>query len=204
MALPDNELSSTPISAPMEFQKEKKVARRSDFEYGGTDLNDASDGLLVQEWNVYISDDLTQIIAKDEAENETVLYTGTGLTAVSCTFDQNMRPTYAFIEEGDTKLNWYDSTIPGFVVTNYGTTYFWPKVSLDDKRDLQSSASDIIFAYVRNDNLYMRVQRDRFLTEYLLYSGVVENELGELQCIGMQRNKRFGFQFRTPSEISDW
>jgi len=203
MAMPDNELSSKPIPARMENDKEKKVKRRSDFELGGIALQDPSQGHLVQEWNCYITDDFTEIRIVAPAVTDTLLYTGTGITSVSCSFDQNMRPTFAFIEEGSAKLSWYDSVPEETVVTDYGATVFTPKVTLDDKRALQEGAADVIFAYVKNDNLYMRMQRDRYLVEYLLYTGIIEDELGELQCIGMCRNFRLGFQFRQVEDIED-
>jgi hypothetical protein len=64
-----------------------------------------------------------------------------------------------------------------------------PKCSLDDKRQLQVSRSDIILAYIREGALYARQQRDRFDTEYLLKSDVG----GYLRRIGMNVQQRFQF-----------
>lgn len=200
MSLPDNELSSIEVSAAFLYDKDARVTVTSDFEYGGVDLQDSSQGLRVQEWNTFVSEDGTQIIVKDEADNETVLYTGESITAVSGTFDQNMNPTYVFIEDGDTKFAWYDTTVESMVLTNYGSTYLTPKVSLDDKRPLEAGSSDVILSYVVGTTLYSRRQRDRYTVEY---------ELGEiptdsaLVCVGMNVVNRFQWKFEIVTGFAD-
>ncbi len=203
MALPGDALIDPPIPAPMEFEKELKVTRRFDYEMGGIALNDPSEGHLYQEWNYFITRDLSQIWIMAEEVAPALLYEGFNITSVSGTFDQNMRPTYAYVEGGEAKLYWYDTAAEEAVVTNYGPNVFTPKVTLDDKRFFAQGFNDIIFGYVKNGHLYYRQQRDRFTIERLLKADVTES-CGELHCIGMQVNKRLGFQMRAHENIRDW
>jgi hypothetical protein len=95
---------------------------------------------------------------------EFVAFSAPGITEFSFSFDQNMRLAIAFVQDGVAKLRWFDSVPGQTVITEYPSA-ITPRVVLDDKRFTQTSASDIIFAYMRNGDLYYRQQRDRFQTE---------------------------------------
>lgn len=161
----------------------------TDYENGGIAIGDASEGLLYQIWSGDC--DGTDINLIDATGNRTLVYTGTDISAFSFTFDQNMRVNLAFIEGGEGKLYWYDSTISDFITTNYGSTYTNTRVFLDDKRLSQTGNSDIIFTYVRREVddsfLCFRMQRDRFLTEYVLRSDM---STYSIENFGMGRNLR--------------
>ena len=63
------------------------------------------------------------------------------------------------------------------VTTDLGSDVITPSIALDDKRVSQNSANDMLLWYSKPDgggayNLYMLRQRDRFLTEYLMESGI--------------------------------
>jgi hypothetical protein len=63
-------------------------------------------------------------------------------------------------------LWWFDTLASAQVFTEYdGNT---PKVCLDDKRQTQRGASDILFNYMRSGTLCQRMQRDRFTIERAL------------------------------------
>jgi hypothetical protein len=209
--IPGNVLSSVRIIAPIIGARRKTVHDLIDYEDGGIGLNDSSEGLLYQEWTTVT--DGTTIKTSSPNTASTLLYTGTTITDVSCTFDQNMNPVYAFTEEGQAKLRWYDSTIADYAVTNLGGAY--PKVFLDDKRPEFSASSDVIVAYVSSGTLYFRMQRDRYGVEYTLATGI--GCYGRMKNLGMGRNNRlqfilsvddymetcFGFDPTDPYEVSE-
>jgi hypothetical protein len=208
---PGNVLSSTRLLAPIIGARRKTINDTVDYEDGGIGLNDSSAGLLYQEWTTMT--DGTDIWISSPNTLSTLIYTGTNIVGVSCTFDQNMNPVYAITEDGQAKLRWYDSTIEDYTVTNLGGA--WPKVFLDDKRPEFVVSSDIIVAYVSSGTLYFRMQRDRYGVEYTLATGI--GCYGRMKNLGMGRNNRlqfilsiddymetcFGFDPTDPFEVSE-
>jgi len=156
-----------------------------DYEDGGIDIQDTSKGLLYQEWTARISDDKTEILISAKNKAEYTFLTGANITEVSLTFDQNMNPCVAYVENEISKFYWFDASLPAYdTIIIDGST---PKIFLDDKRFSQGANSDILMFYLRNENLYHRMQRDRFLVEYLLASGV-HSEL--ISVVGMGKDWR--------------
>lgn len=188
--IPEERLSTQVVPAPfLGSRGEFPITRTFDYEDGGIALQDPSEGLQFQTWRGYILND--QIILEAPGIPPFTAYTGTNLTEVSITFDQNMRPTFAFVEDGVAKLRWYDSVPEETVITTLGADHISPRVTLDDKHPLGITDSDVILAYVRAGNLYFRAQRDRFQVEYLLREDVPER----LQVIGMNTGWRLQFRF---------
>lgn len=201
--LPDNVLSSAPVVAPFQGARGLPVSALVDYEDGGIALNDTSRGLLYQRWRGrVIGDDV--VLDAPEAP-ETVIYSEPGITQISFTFDQNMRPVLAFVRDGLPFLRWYDPTVPGVVVTPLGAGIATPRVTLDDKRPTQTGISDVVLAYKRLGKLFVRYQRDRFQIEYDPLEGMPElariateaqiGRLGGLIKIGMNRQWRLQFMF---------
>lgn len=186
--IPLNRLSVTP--QPAEFLEPDDIETPSslvDYELGGVDLNDASQGLRVRNWRLRMVGNDVRINA--DGVPETTLFTRSGITELSLAFDQNMRPYVAFIQNGQAILRWYDTLAQQQVFLDLAEGTVTPRVCLDDKRPLQVGASDVILAYVLNDNLYFRAQRDRFEVEYLLQANVG----GRLIRVGMNRKYRLQF-----------
>lgn len=188
--IPDESLSLVEMFAPYLYPDDLFVTKLVDYELGGTALNDASDGLEVQKWTLRLEvDELTgmgDVYISADTVAETLLFSGDGITEISLTFDQNMNPAVGFMQSGEARLRWYDATIPGFTIITLPAGTTAPKLCLDDKRNLQTSASDIIMCYERAGSLYFRAQRDRFLVEYLLTTGVD----GQVLKIGMNEKYR--------------
>lgn len=185
--LPENELSSTIIQAPFLGAKALGVSKTVDYENGGIAINDASEGLLYQIWRARLIED--NILLDAEKVEEFVLYSDTGISEISFTFDQNMRSALAFVKDDRAYLRWYDTSVGAQTVTELASDVITPRVSLDDKRYTQSAINDVILAYIRSGSLYYRQQRDRFLIEYFLASDITTG----LIKIGM--NRQFRFQF---------
>lgn len=186
--LPDNVLST--VVVPQAFAHPRDIPPQPliSYDYGGTALNDASSGLLVKVWRCrYENGDF--IVDADQVP-DTVVYSAPDVTELDLTFDQNMQPFLAFVQAGEAKFRWYDTTVPGFVVTSLGAGVVTPRCALDDKRLLQQNVSDIVLAYVKTGDLYCRQQRDRFEVEYLLKAGAGAG----LRRIGMGLRWRFLFE----------
>lgn len=191
--MPDNALSSSPINGA--FLVPDKVDLLVDYEWGGIDLLDTSQGLLVHIWKCFYEDGWIQI-TNDQVAHKLIQVEN--VKHLSLAFDFNMHPTIAYTVENVDKsrsayLYWYDTAQAAQITTTYGPDYLYPQLSLDDHRLHQSANADIIFAYIKNNNLYYRQQRDRFLIEYLLESGLSEDV--ELRQIGMNTKNRFQFIF---------
>lgn len=187
MALPNDKLSTDPAPAPFLYNDDKTVTRFVDYEMGGIALNDPSSGLTHQVWTASIEGN--RIFLHPENGDKTLIYTGTGIvTDISISFDQNMRLTYAYVEDNDCYLYWYDNTVGDYTRTNFGRLKT-PRISLDDKRSESTGSSDIIFAYIKDAKLYYRQQRDRFGVERLLDDGPI---IG-LDRIGMNTVNRMQF-----------
>ena len=188
---PDNVLSSEVVKSPFLGAKSLQISRYIDYENGGITLNDPSQGLFYQIWRCRLLGN--DVVIDATYVDESILYSDTGISEISFTFDQNMRPILAFVKDGFPYLRWYDSAVGHQVVTALDPTIITPRVSLDDKRSSQSSISDIILAYIRSGNLCWRLQRDRFLIEYIslatLSPGLIK--------IGMNTKYRFQFMLQT-------
>ncbi|MES2704842.1 MAG: hypothetical protein V4649_19560 [Bacteroidota bacterium] len=131
------------------------------------------------------------VMVSAEGVTPVVLFTRPGIRELSLAFDQNMKPFVAFVQYSEAWYWWFDTVdatqkftaLPGAVS---------PRCTLDDKRLIAQNTSDIILAYVKANNLYMRYQRDRYTIEYLLKTAVDAT----LVTIGMATNNRIRFKMR--------
>jgi len=203
MAIPEDRLSTAVSAGDETYIWGKETAGQSwtaDYEMGGIALNDPSEGHLYQLWLTRISSDGTQLLISAPSVPETVLYTGVNLTEVSCSFDQNMRPSFAYVEDGIAKFDWYNTLTAQRELTVLGADVTNPRVTLDDKRPSQLAANDVLLFYVRDRTLYMRRQRDRYDPEMLL--GAIPAEANHLNIAAMGTNLRLLFEFLTVAQTS--
>lgn len=189
--LPQAVLSSQVISGAFLPPDDAAFNPEIDRELGGVALNDSSQGLQVQVWELTVSGD--DLVISAETVAPSVVLTRPGTTWVSLAFDQNMRIAIAYVQNDVAKFYWYDGTLPGYRDDTLAAGITDPRLALDDKRFLQRQLSDIILAYTRNGNLYFRAQRDRYTIEYLLATGVV----GRLRRVGMNTQRRLQFELST-------
>lgn len=180
--LPDGELSTSSVFAA--FLVPNRVDELIDYEWGGIDLYDASEGLQVKIWTCFYESGVIKVRA-DQVMHD--LITVTDVTALSFAFDLNMRPVVAYVVNDEVFLWWYDTAIAEHTTSSFGTGIITPQLSLDDHRSIYSANADVIFAYIRDEQLCIRLQRDRYQIEYDLGAGQV------LIQIGMMTNNRFGF-----------
>lgn len=187
--IPLNQLSTLFINAPFVEKVNDPDFPLVDYELGGVALNDASKGLKLKTWTLYLDTD--NVMVKAEGVTPTLLFVRPGIRELSLAFDQNMKPFVAFVQHTETWFWWYDTTVANTVFTQLvGATS--PRCTLDDKRLIAQNTSDIILAYIKTGNLYMRYQRDRYTIEYLLRSGLDAT----LVTVGMAQNNRLRFRLR--------
>lgn len=193
--LPLNELSSTaavtgypdPVKQPGDFLV--------DWERGGVALNDPSQGLEVQVWKLtavrdHDNIDLRHLHLTSPMGADHLLFSGEKITEVALSFDQNMNPFVAFVQDGVAKFYWYDPTLSAMTTTNLPAGSVTPRCTIDDKRATNIAKSDNLLAYVRAGWLRVRYQRDRYLIEYDLI------EVGDAELVSMAMNKALRIQFR--------
>lgn len=192
--MPDNELSSEPVRAAYVGARALSVTKTVDYEDGGVDIQDVSEGLLYQRWRarLFRADTVDSYVVMDAPSvAEFTALELPDMSEISFSFDQSMRPAIAFVQDGVAKIWWYDSSVPGMTITEIGEDVITPRLTYDDKRILGSqgfSVSDLVLAYVLNDNLYVRLQRDRFDTPYLL-----AEDVKPLIKVGFNRQLRLQF-----------
>ncbi|MBI1450375.1 hypothetical protein IL972_00285 [Acinetobacter sp. FL51] len=191
MSLPKYSLSL--IQVPMSFLVPLRNNQLIDYEWGGIDIQNSLQGLLVGIWQCFYEDREIKITNGDKIYS--LILDVENVTAVSLAFDFNMNPNVVYVTNGKTYFWWYDTVAQKHITTEYGGDFISPQLSLDDHRLHQSANADIIFAYIRNAKLCYRQQRDRYQIEYVL--GDAKNQ--KLTQIGMSKNYRF--QFRT---VFDW
>lgn len=188
--IPTNALSSTPVLARMLAPDLNAFSKLRDHEEGGVGIQDTAQGVRGFQWRCYaqnstvylMRDGLLPIIAFEQPN----------IVEVTFAFDQNMRPNFAYqLEAGEIFLRWFDTSVQAYRTDSFGIGRN-PRLTLDDKRIENVSASDVIFAYIRGDSIYYRQQRDRFQIERMLTSGIPSNV--SLKNVGMSRNMRLLFE----------
>jgi hypothetical protein len=191
--LPDNTLTEIDRASflPPRNKPQKPTAT---WELGGIALSDTSEPFEYY-WYGYVKGKAIYL-QRSGAEPIAVLAFAGDVTEMSFSFDQNMRPTIAYVENGVAKLYWYDASAAKNVLTLYPNITN-PRLSLDDKRKFNIGNSDIIFAYVTDYNrLCYRLQRERYSSEHVLLTDTTKSDEKPLILVktGMSRDNRFLFE----------
>jgi hypothetical protein len=141
-----------------------------DREGGPVASGDTSGGMDNQEWIITYDDPDFTLTPQTTGSPIAADITVAGVEQVTFCFDQNARPTIAYVKGGSGFLYWYDSDGAAFVTTEYvGIVSLM--LSLDDKREMENNVNDMLFWYTMEFSpgihyLYHRKQRERFLTPY--------------------------------------
>ena len=187
--LPENVLSSSVVSGSFLYPRNIPKSPLFDYEMGGLDIEDSSAGLRVKAWRGQVIEN--SIVLDADAVPPVTIITVPEIREFSFTFDQSMRPFITYVLENDEAYYyWYDTTIPGYRTTQLAAGTSSPRCAIDDNRNSQAGASDIILAYVRGFRLYFRAQRDRYLIEY---APAPDTGFRRLAQIGMSNKNRFQF-----------
>lgn len=185
--LPKNKLSTHPVAAA--FLTPLRNDGNVDYELGGVALRDTSQGLRSYLWRSdYIN---TNVYLYREQFLMGAVVQATGITHHSFAFDQNMNPCVVYNKDGVTYLYWYDPVQSKQTTLKFDDYFEYPQVTLDDHRQHQLGNSDIILSYIRDDKLYYRLQRERYLQEHFL----ADTPNHKLMQIGMTRNLRLRWRY---------
>lgn len=188
--IPNYQISSTPLLAEMLTPDLNTVARLRDYEDGGVDIQNTTSGVRGHQWVCYT--DGASVYVKRDGLPANLVFTQPRLVEISFAFDQNMRPNFAYqLDDGLIYLRWYDTSLQAYRTDSFGAGRD-PRLTLDDKRSENVSNSDVIFAYIRGESLYYRQQRDRYLVERLVATGIPKEV--KLKNVGLSRNMRLQFE----------
>ena len=191
--IPGNILSPEPVIAAYLYPDNLDVTKTVDYELAGLAVDDPSEGLEYQGWKLtYADPDI--IVTPLTVGNPVVLFSMAGIEEVSLAFDQNMHPFIAYVIDSQAWYWWYDPIAQAQVHVEMDANVTTPKCCMDDKRDTQTSVSDIILAYIKdNSDLYFKHQSDRFVGEFELATDLSTPFLNR---VGMNEKTRLQFLFR--------
>jgi hypothetical protein len=164
-----------------------------DYENGGFDLNDTSEGLDYQTWTLRYAPESEDMMISAPNHPLSVLFNRPDITELSLAFDQNMNPFVTFVQAGTAVYWWFDPVANDQVFTNLPANSRSPRCCIDDKRDERSGTSDIILCYVTSDVLYERMERERYTVQRTLQNPFVHPDNGltaVLVRVGMNDQNR--------------
>lgn len=168
MSLPGDRLSTVSATAKLRAPDDLgRPTRTIDYELGGIEISDTSQGLQAQQWRLRL-DGTAVKIGKYPNGTETTIFSEAGITQLTLAFDQNGAATVGYMAFGIPKLRWFDSSIGGIATTVLTAGAASLFLTLDDKRDGQAAQSDMLLFYIRGNRLCYTQQRDRFLIERTL------------------------------------
>lgn len=119
------------------------------------------------------------------------------VSLVSLAFDAAMNPHVAYVAGGEAHWYWWDT-----LSQEYQTTALpgarWPRCTSDEKNPLISGERDVVLTYLKGAALCVRLQRDRFNTEYALSPDPATHEpiLPTTRLISFGRNTGYRLQWR--------
>lgn len=183
-----------PLRGPVEYLY--------DYEFGGIALNDGSQGLNVQLWELRVVNDKTRVQVAAPNTPWTTLFDRTNpIQEAALAFDNNMNPFVVFTEEGGAAFYyWFDTADLTQKITALPDGCVTPRCCIDDKRTTQTSISDVVLAYLRGGSLYVRYQRERYTVEHLWQAGLgVQANIIDL---GMNRQLRLQFWLRNANPVA--
>lgn len=175
--IPNNQLVQPAIISSFLPPDNIETGPLEDYELGGVGLSDPSQGLQYQVWHMLVTGTGVSTAVYVSAPNtpSTLLFSSPNITWARLAFDQNMRPVISFVDQSGPRFWWWDPTIPGQTFTSLPSTAGVPACTMDDKRPLETRLgfNDVIISYVNNGNLVFRQERDRYNTEYVLFTNIV-------------------------------
>lgn len=196
--LPAGEISSSAVISGFAFPVKgpKEEDKLQDWELGGVALNNSSEGLLVKVWRAFATKDTdtgtVSVFVEAPGVPAALLFTGPDITEIALSFDQNMNPFVAYTQGSAAKIYWYDPLVPGMTHTTLPAGCRTLRCTMDERRSAFVADSDILLCYIRAGNFCIRYQRERYLTEHILRSGVGAN----CQLVSMARNNGNRIQWR--------
>lgn len=190
------ELSTTPVRSTYVERQNQRTNLLIDWEMGGAVLNQPLPNRFTHVWRLW-SDGHTVFINRDDLSDSQIVFSAPGITSVSLSFDQVMRPHVAYVSEGVAKFYYWDTLANSFQHMNLNSAAKYPRTASDDKREFFIGQDDVFVAYMINDSLYIRWQSDRFLDEKLLAANTGKKMLVQ---VGMSNANRVQFRLSREPE----
>lgn len=194
MAMPDNRLSTTPVIANYLIPEGVRPHPINSKERGPIAIEDTTEGLLYQNWDMIWDPNTGDFtVTPEDVGTPSIVANAAGVTYSSFTFDQAGRVSLTYVNNVSSYLIWYDTAVAQTVLTDLGADVRTPNIYLDDKRQTQNVVNDMLLIYTKEKPaagpyaLYMKRQRDRFLTEYELQDNL---PAWYINAIGMNTGQR--------------
>lgn len=166
-----------------------------DYAMGGIGLQDPSQGLLFQSWRAwYVREDFSVYLESPNTP-PTKIFEQEGIAWLSFCFDQNMRWSAVYtLQDGESYIRWYDSLSGDYAITPLDDGVITPFLTLDDKRSIMLGSSDIILAYIQNQTVHLRVQRERFQVPHVWQEDIPKDWI--IRNFGMSNKLRLQMEIR--------
>lgn len=166
-----------------------------DYELGGIGLQDPSQGLMVQTWRCWFDREKSAVMVESPNTPPTKIFEESDIAWLSFAFDQNMRWSAVYtLADGQSYLRWYDSLAGDYAITPLQAGVISPFLSLDDKRQYQTGNSDIVLAYIQNQSVMIRVQRERYQTPHVWQEDIPKDWI--IRNFGMSNKLRLQMEIR--------
>lgn len=191
--IPGNKLSQVGLKYRWSGIEQPDPTALLDYELGGAALNDVSKGLLYQLWT-FSATNKSVYVTPTEGGPIHVFDAANNIEELAGTFDQNMNTFVAFKQNTQWSYRWFNTETAAYAISDLPVGVDSCKCTLDDKRYTETSDSDILIFYTLNDNLYFRMQRDRYAIDYLLREGVG----GKLIRVDMNGINRLQLKLQAP------
>ena len=154
-------------------------------EEGGIAISDPSQGYQGYVWeSSYVPSTGSIRLTNLTTSSTSVVLSGImNVIAISFSFDQNMRPMIVWTTSQNTaSYYWYDTVTQGFLITSLPEGTDSVALTMDDKRQtlVRSNLSDILLFYTNNNELFVRVQRERFNTDHKIADLTPKTKLGRV------------------------
>lgn len=198
--LPENRLSQIPQLADWLYDYPPDYGALIDYCMGGVELNDPSQGLDNTLWKLELNKQTGELKLGKHGENGEVLLTDKAIKKVSLAFDLNARPAYVLEYDNHVKFTYYDTVTSQNVTVNFDGVRS-PYLTLDDRRVENSAGSDILFCYIKGQQLCVRYQRDRYTVEHSLHE--LSHDDYTLKRVGMAVNLRVLFALARLEQVDD-
>ena len=187
MAIPQGRLSTEVVEGNILPPDNRRFYAAISYEKGPIEIEDTAEGLIYQNWTVhwdYLTNDF--IATPETIGNPRSILNVADIKYLTFAFDQNARISLTYSTSISSFLFWYDTALGQTTTTDLGSDVITPALFLDDKRATQNTVNDMLLWYTKANgdtfDLFMRIQRERFLNEYLMASGI---EMQYIHNIGM-------------------
>lgn len=187
--------SSAPIVGSLKPPDNLPKRPTIDYELGGFGLQNTSEGLEFQTWRCWFDRDSSCVMAEAQNTPAVKLFEQEGIVWLSFCFDQNMRWSAVYtLADGYSYLRWYNSLISSYDTTELDEGVVSPFLTLDDKRPESLGKSDIILAYIKEGQVCLRVQRERFANVHIWADDIKDGCI--IRNFGMSNKLRLQMEIR--------